>query len=54
MVKDISEFELDRNNAKEYFFLNDCKMSFIDCNGLINSNKFRNFGFSKQTLSMDK
>lgn len=52
MVKDISEFELDRNNAKEYFFLNDCKMSFIDRNGLTNSNKFRNFGFSKQTLSI--
>lgn len=52
MVKDISEFELDRNNAKEYFFLNDCKMSFIDRNGLTNSNKFRNFGFSKTTLSI--
>lgn len=52
MVKDISEFELDRNNAKEYFFLNDCKMSFIDRNGLTNSNKFRNFCISKSTLSI--
>ncbi len=52
MVKDISNFELDRNNAKEYFFLNNCKMSFIDRNGLTNSNKFRNFGFSKSTLSI--
>ncbi len=52
MIKDISEFELDKNNAKEYFFLNDCKMSFIDRNGLINSNKFRNFGFSESILSI--
>lgn len=51
MVKDISEFELNRNNAKEYFFLNDCKMSFIDHNGLANSNKFRNFGLSRSILS---
>ncbi len=52
MVKDISKFELNINNAKEYFFLNDCKMSFIDRNGLTNSNKFRSFGFSKSTLSI--
>lgn len=51
MVKDISKFELKIENAKEYFFLNDCKMSFIDHNGLSNSNKFRNFGFSNLTLS---
>lgn len=52
MVKDISKFELNRNNAKEYFFLNDCKMSFIDHNCLTNSNKFRNFCFSELTLSI--
>jgi len=52
MRKDISKFEIDINNAKEYFFLNDCKISFIDCNGLTNSNKFRNFGFLKSTLSV--
>ncbi len=27
-------------------------MSFIDCNGLTNSNKFRSFDFSKSTLSI--
>jgi hypothetical protein len=52
MVKDISKFELDRNNAKEYFFLNECKMSYIDHNGLTNSNKFRNFSFSESTLTL--
>lgn len=52
MVKDISQFKLNKHNAKEYFFLNDCKMSFIDRNSLNNSNKFRSFGFSKSILSI--
>lgn len=51
MVKDISEFKLTKETAKEYFFLNDCKMSSIDRNGLSNSTKFRNYCFSNSTLS---
>ena len=37
MVKDIPEFKLTKETAKEYFFLNDYKMSSIDRNGLSNS-----------------
>ncbi|MDE6656378.1 MAG: hypothetical protein K2J85_05235, partial [Anaeroplasmataceae bacterium] len=50
MEKDISLFELTRENAKEYFFLNHCRMMWIDLNGKENSKKFRGYNFPEETL----
>lgn len=51
MVKDISLFELTEENAKEYFFLNNCRMMWIDLNGEDNSKKFRGYNFSEDILA---
>lgn len=50
MVNDISFFKLTKDNAKEYYFLNECRMSWMDRNGFDNASLFRSYNFDKELL----
>lgn len=51
MANDISNFKLTKENAKEYFFLNQCRIAYIDHGDLINADKFRSYNFDDATLN---
>lgn len=47
----VKEFNLTRENAKEYFFMNQCRLMYIDQGEWGNADKFNSYRFDNDTLN---